>query len=460
MIHCYKFKEHNIVLDINSGAVHIVSDVVYDILSPLGDRPDTDGICAMLLSGRHNAAKGKAVSEINKIIKSGMLFSCDDQVSHEMLEDRDAVIKALCLHIAHDCNMSCAYCFAGEGSFSGEKSLLSVETGRKAIDFLLKQSGQRRNLEIDFFGGEPLMNFEVIKALVAYGREREKLYGKHIRFTITTNGLLLDPMKELFINENMDNVILSIDGRPQINDAMRKTRSGGGTYNLVIDNYTRLAKSRDKMFYVRGTFTNRNLDFSEDVKHLAALGFSKVSVEPVVSGESSDYSIREEDLPRILEEYDKLADLCIEYAEKGEQFAFFHFNIDLSNGPCVVKRVSGCGAGTEYAAISAEGDIYPCHQFVGEPEFKLGNLYDFATDADDAADSGFNNLLYEFFNRAHIYNKEECKACWAKFYCSGGCHANALHINGDILEPYAIGCVLERKRVECAIGIQCHLAAD
>jgi uncharacterized protein len=381
-----------------------------------------------------------------------MLFSDDSQVSNDMLEGRGAVIKALCLHAAHACNMSCAYCFADEGAFTGEKSLLSAETGRMAIDFLLEQSGDRRNLEIDFFGGEPLMNFEVIKTLVAYGREREKLFGKNIRFTITTNGLLLDPEKEAFINEHMDNVILSIDGRPEINDTMRKTRSGGGTYGLIIDNLLRFGQNRGGRFYVRGTFTRHNLDFSHDVKHLADLGFRNVSVEPVVAPGTMDFAIGDGDLPRILDEYDRLAELYLEYAKRGEQFAFFHFNMDLSGGPCVIKRVCGCGAGTEYVAISPEGDIYPCHQFVGEEGYRLGNLHELA------AQGGFSNQLYGLFNHAHIYSKGECAACWAKFYCSGGCHANALHMNGDILKPYSVGCALERKRVECAIGIQAELA--
>ncbi|GHU49145.1 hypothetical protein FACS1894127_1660 [Clostridia bacterium] len=576
MIHYYKFKDLNIVLDINSGAVHLTSDLVYDLLSFLGSNPFNDrptkkeiaGALADIVESAETAtnaprdSKGnitttvgiidpiendilalrerysdeeiaEASSEIIELVEAGMLYTDDSQVTNEMLEDRGAVIKAMCLHVAHDCNMSCEYCFAGKGSFSGEKSLLSEETGKQAIDFLLENSGNRRNLEIDFFGGEPLMNFTVVKSLVAYGRAREKEYGKTIRFTITTNGLLLDEEKEAFINEYMDNVILSIDGRPEVNDAIRKTLTDQGTYSHIMKNYLRFKSVRKGNYYVRGTFTRHNLDFSEDVNHLADLGFIRVSIEPVVAADtgftgvttgsaaanaprgsqvssesvmsadpgftkvssesvatnarggsqvstepvvagtpvvsqvsnenatadvsrtnvksaiSTDdgYGLRNEDIPRILEEYDRLADMVLEHALNDEPFAFFHFNIDLSQGPCIVKRVAGCGAGTEYVAVSPEGDIYPCHQFVGEPEFKLGNL----------KDSNFKNHLYDLFNGAHIRNKAECAVCWAKYYCSGGCHANAWHINGNILEPYALGCELERKRLECAIGIQAVL---
>jgi uncharacterized protein len=484
MIHHYKFKELNIILDINSGAVHLVSGLVYSLLSFMGNDPRYDSftedeIAERLAEIAESAGLAgeevtEALAEIMELVEADMLFTDDSQVTNEMLENRGAVIKAMCLHVAHDCNMSCEYCFAGKGSFSGEKSLLSEETGKRAIDFLLRNSGNRRNLEIDFFGGEPLMNFPVVKSLVAYGRAREKEYGKNIRFTITTNGLLLDEEKEAFINEHMDNVILSVDGRPEVNDAIRKTLTDQGTYSLIMKNYLRFKSVRKGSYYVRGTFTRHNLDFSEDVKHLADLGFSRVSIEPVVAGEGSvshmtntaigiepvvaeegstgdGYGLKNEDVPRILEEYDRLADLVLAHALNDEPFAFFHFNVDLSQGPCIVKRVSGCGAGTEYVAVSPEGDIYPCHQFVGESEFKLGNLYD--TDND----SGFKNPLYDLFNGAHIRNKTECYACWAKYYCSGGCHANAWHINRNLLEPYALGCALERKRLECAIGIQAVL---
>ncbi len=312
----------------------------------------------------------------------------------------------------------------------------------------MKNSGERRNLEIDFFGGEPLMNFDVVKELVKYGRENEGKYGKNIRFTITTNGILLDDEKIKYINDTMDNVILSIDGRPEVNDRMRKTVNGKGTYDIISNNYRNFVSKREGLYYVRGTFTRHNLDFAEDVKHLVELGFSNVSVEPVVTSLENEYALRDEDKDIILKEYDRLSDMYIENAKEGKPFDFFHFNVDLNQGPCVIKRVSGCGAGTEYVAVSPEGDIYPCHQFVGNTEYRLGNL----------SDEVFVNKHYDMFNKAHIYNKEACHNCWAKFYCSGGCHANALNMNGDIMKPYELGCELEKKRVECAIGIQAVLA--
>ena len=454
MIHLFKFKDQNIVLDVNSGAIHLVSDIVYDILVFFEDldrelwEEKKDSLVNALTYDEAEILD--AISEIDHLITMNMLFTDDDHVTMNMLENRDAVVKAMCLHVAHDCNMRCKYCFGDEGAFSGDRGLLSFETGKKAIDFLFVNSGSRRNLEIDFFGGEPLMNFDVVKKLVEYGRKKEPEFNKNIRFTITTNGMLLDEEKEKYINENMDNVILSIDGRKEVNDRMRKTINGLGTYDKIIDNYKRFTGNRDGLYYVRGTFTGYNLDFVEDVKHLAKLGFENISMEPVVTDETRDYVIKEEHIPKILEEYDKLAELFLDYAKEGKEFAFFHFNMDLNQGPCVIKRVSGCGAGTEYVAVSPEGDIYPCHQFVGEEEFKLGNL----------SEKEFHNKFYDKFNQAHIYNKPECLNCWAKFYCSGGCHANAYHANNDMRKPYHIGCELERKRVECSIGIQAVIAEN
>jgi uncharacterized protein len=447
MIHKFKFKELNIVMDINSGAIHIVSDMVYDILDFYPDEPK-EAVISQLSNKYSPTSINDAFDEIEALKQNGMLFSDDDQITMEMLEGRGPVIKAMCLHVAHDCNMRCKYCFGDAGAFEGQRSLLSFETGKKAIDFLLTHSGTRHNLEIDFFGGEPLMNFDVVKQLVAYGREAEKAYGKNIRFTITTNGLLLDEEKRDFINANMENVILSIDGRPEVNDRMRRTPNDKGTYSLIIKNYLDFVKEREGTYYVRGTFTRDNLDFAEDVKHLADLGFRNISVEPVVTDPSLGYALREKDLPRIFEEYERLADLYLQYAMEGKPFEFFHFNVDLEQGPCVYKRIAGCGAGTEYVAVTPEGDIYPCHQFVGNPDFLLGNVWDDA----------FENKLFEDFNKAHIYNKEKCKSCWAKFYCSGGCHANAYNMNGTISVPYEMGCEMEKKRLECAIGIRAALA--
>lgn len=443
------------MLDVNSGAVHIVSDIVYDILSlfvksmpydePLIEawKCSKQNILTQLSDKNSSEELSLAIDEIDQLASEGTLFAPDTPEEITSPENRGAVIKAMCLHAAHDCNMRCAYCFADTGGFSGTRALLPLETGKKAIDFLIEHSGNRRNLEIDFFGGEPLMNFDVVKELVHYGREKEKARNKNIRFTITTNGLLLDEEKEAFINEHMDNVILSIDGRPEVNDKMRKTVSGGGTYEHIIDNLKRFRDNREGLYYIRGTFTSFNKDFTEDVKHLAELGFENISVEPVVTDEKYEYALTMKDVPEILAEYDRLTDLFIESEKKGNPISFFHYKIDLSQGPCIFKRALGCGAGTEYIAVSPDGDIYPCHQFVGESEFVLGNVNN-----DD-----FENHLFDKFNKAHIYNKETCMSCWAKFYCSGGCHANALHSNGDFLQPHELSCILEKKRLECAIGI-------
>jgi uncharacterized protein len=452
MIHKYQFKDLHIVIDINSGAVHIVNKIVYQILDYYGQNGERseEKIIKVFKEQFDKKDIQEAINDIDSLINNGMLFTDDSQITMDMLEKRGSVIKAMCLHVAHDCNMACKYCFGDKGAFEGERSLLSLETGKKAIDFLLTQSGARKNLELDFFGGEPLMNFEVVKELVAYGREAEKSYGKNIRFTITTNGLLLDDEIGNYINENMVNVILSIDGRPAVNDNMRVTVNGKGTYDIILKNYLNFVKKRKGTYYTRGTFTKENLDFAEDVKHLVDLGFKMVSVEPVVTESSKSYALQDEDIDTICKEYDRLTDLYLDYYNKGKEFTFFHFNIELEQGPCVIKRVTGCGAGTEYVAVSPEGDIYPCHQFVGNPDFKLGNVND----------DHFTNKLYDKFNRAHIYRKEKCKECWAKFYCSGGCHANAYHMNHDILKPYELGCELEKKRVECAIGIKATLLLE
>lgn len=450
LIHKYIFRDKPVVIDVNSGAVHMVDPVIYDALDFYRDKIcDKTAMEAALVPKYGAEALAEACSDIEELIAADMLFS-DDEVSTEIFETKQPVVKAMCLHVAHDCNMNCAYCFGDKGAFEGVRCLLTPEMGKKALDFLMQNSGNRRNLEVDFFGGEPLMNFDVVKELVAYGRENEGKYGKNIRFTITTNGILLDDEKIKYINEVMDNVILSIDGRPEVNDRMRKTVSGRGTYDIISKNYKNFISKREGLYYVRGTFTRYNLDFAEDVKHLLDQGFQNVSVEPVVTSPEYDYALRDEDIERILIEYDRLSDMYLERALKGEPFDFFHFNVDLNQGPCVIKRISGCGAGTEYVAVSPEGDIYPCHQFVGDPSFKLGNL----------EDEKFENKMFDQFNSAHIYNKEECRSCWAKFYCSGGCHANAYQSNGSILEPYKLGCELEKKRVECAVGIQAYLSDE
>lgn len=444
MIHTYPFQDRYLILDVNSGAVHVADREVYQLLQGM------EQATAREAAHHFEAMEGEAAQDIRTLIREGMLFTDDSYVTEEMLRNEGAVVKAMCLHVAHDCNMICTYCFGEQGSFAGSKCLMSVEVGKKAIDYLLRNSGTRRNLEIDFFGGEPLMNFGVVKELVAYGRQEEQKYGKNIRFTITTNGLLLDSEKTQFINQEMDNVILSIDGRPEINDKMRKTVNGKPTYDKIISNYLEFTKQREGLYYVRGTFTRNNLDFARDVEHLTSLGFRNVSVEPVVTDLGQDYALQEEDRDRIFEEYDRLTELYLEKARKGEDFDFFHFNVDLEQGPCLLKRLSGCGAGTEYLAVSPEGDLYPCHQFVGNKDFRIGNL----------SDDLLSNNQRETFLKANIYEKEECRNCWARFYCSGGCHANAVNMNRDIMTPYHLGCEMERKRVECAIGIYAVLGTE
>ncbi|NLK71592.1 MAG: thioether cross-link-forming SCIFF peptide maturase [Clostridiales bacterium] len=447
MIHKYKFKDKHIVLDVNSGAVHVVEKIIYDILDVYNGE-NKEEVFVAIRDKYDESSVHDAVSDLDYLISHGLLFSDDSHITDEIIHNKKPVVKALCLHISHDCNMNCRYCFGDQGAFEGIRELMSFEVGKKAIDFLVQNSGSRRNLEVDFFGGEPLMNFDVVKALVHYGKTVEKTYRKNIRFTITTNGLLLDDEKIDYINEHMDNIILSIDGRPEIHDKMRRTWNDKGTYDLIIKNYHHFVQKRkDALYYVRGTFTKENLDFSEDLIHLINQGFKNVSIEPVVVNDNISYALREDDLDSIFNEYEKLSDYYIQEYKNGKAFEFFHFNLDLDQGPCIIKRISGCGAGTEYMAIAPNGDIYPCHQFVGNKDFLLGNINE----------NCFENRLYDTFNKAHIFNKEKCKSCWAKFYCSGGCHANAYNINGSIYEPYELGCEMEKKRIECAIGIQAAL---
>ena len=366
-------------------------------------------------------------------------------------KDRPTVVKALCLHIAHDCNLACRYCFAEEGEYKGRRALMSAEVGKKALDFLVENSGNRRNLEVDFFGGEPLMNFDVVKEIVAYGRDLEKTHDKKFRFTLTTNGVLLNDDIMEFANKEMDNVVLSVDGRKEVHDFMRPFRNGKGSYDFIIDKFKKFADSRNQQkYYVRGTFTHHNLDFSKDVMHLADEGFEQISVEPVVAPDTADYAIKEEDLPKIMEEYDLLAKEMIKREKEGKGFTFFHFMIDLTGGPCVAKRLSGCGSGTEYLAVTPWGDLYPCHQFVGEEDFLMGNVFEGIK----------KDEIVKEFKACNVYSKEECKKCFARFYCSGGCSANSYNFNGTINGTYEIGCKLERKRVECALMVKAALALE
>jgi uncharacterized protein len=432
-------------MDVNSGAVHVVDDIVYDII-PLYEDGDEKAVFEKLGSKYSEEDIREALSEVKALRDQEMLYTKD--VYEEYITDfkkRQTVVKALCLHIAHDCNLACKYCFAEEGEYHGRRELMSYEVGRKALDFLIENSGNRVNLEVDFFGGEPLMNFDVVKQLVEYGRSREKECNKKFRFTLTTNGVLLNDDILEFANKEMSNVVLSIDGRQEIHDKMRPFRNGKGSYEMIVPKFQKVAESRHQTnYYVRGTFTHFNTDFSEDVLHLAKLGFKQISVEPVVAESTEDYAIREEDIPTLLAEYDKLASEMLRLEEENKGFNFFHFMIDLEGGPCVAKRLSGCGSGTEYLAVTPWGDLYPCHQFVGNEKFLLGNV-----------DEGITNTaVRDEFKLCNVYAKESCRNCFAKFYCSGGCAANAYNFSGDINGAYEIGCELQKKRVECAIMLK------
>lgn len=453
MIHKFSMNGYNIVLDVNGGAVHVLDDVAYDLLDFYKEKSKEE-ILEILKSKYQEEKINEAYEEILNLEKEGLLYTEDTYQYHPSFVHREPVVKALCLNVAHDCNLKCKYCFAAQGDFGGEKELMSFEVGKAAIDYLIANSGSRKNLEIDFFGGEPLMNFEVVKQLVDYGRSVEKDYNKNIRFTITTNGVLLNDEIIDYINENMHNVVLSLDGRKEVNDNMRPTLNDKGSYDITLPRFKKLVEKRakDKYYYIRGTFTRDNLDFSKDVMHFADLGFKLTSVEPVVGDESNPYALREEDLTKIFEEYEKFA---VEYADRqlqGDGFKFFHFMIDLNQGPCVIKRITGCGAGNEYLSVTPNGDIYPCHQFVGNEEFKMANIFD--------EEIVLPENLKNMFREAHVYTKEECKQCWNKFYCSGGCHANAINFNNDISKPYELGCEMQRKRTECSIMIQAKLMLE
>ena len=464
MLHQYRSNGYNIVMDVNSGSIHVVDDVVYDLIELLdsvkGEKnirnavsedlietlpyEELEDVFSNLLTRYSDEQLREAYDEVCELISQDILFS--DDVYEDFVIDfkkRKTVVKALCLHISHDCNLACRYCFAEEGKYhQSRRELMSYEVGKQALDFLVANSGNRHNLEVDFFGGEPLMNFEVVKQLVGYGRSIEEKYDKKFRFTLTTNGVLLNDEILEFANKEMSNLVLSIDGRKEVHDLMRPFRGGQGSYDAIVDKLKKAADSRDQMnYYVRGTFTRNNLDFSEDVKHLAELGFEQISIEPVVAEPTEDYAIREEDIPVILEQYDRLALYLLDRKKKGEGVNFFHFMIDLSGGPCVAKRLSGCGSGTEYLAVTPTGELYPCHQFVGKSEFKLGDVYTGVT----------NTKVRDEFKLCNVYAKEKCRDCFAKFYCSGGCAANSYNFSGDINGAYDIGCELQKKRVEAAI---------
>ena len=446
LIHQYKNNGYNIVLDINSGSVHVVDDLVYDLVEAMDQGLEKKHIMEKLLPVYGREQVETAYGECEELIQSGQLFSKDIYKEEiQSFAGRKTVVKALCLHAAHNCNLSCRYCFAQEGEYHGRRALMSVEVGKQALDFLIENSGSRRNLEVDFFGGEPLMNWKAVQEIVEYGRSLEKEHDKKFRFTLTTNGVLLDEDKMEFASREMSNVVLSLDGRRQVHDFMRPFPNGAGSYDRIVPKFQEFAKRRgQKDYYVRGTFTRHNLDFAKDVLHLADLGFKQISVEPVVAQESEEYALRQEDLPAICEQYDILAREMIAREKEGRGFQFFHFMLDLSGGPCVYKRLSGCGSGTEYLAVTPWGDLYPCHQFVGEDAFRMGTVFEGIQKPE----------IRESFSKCNVYSKPACQECFARFYCSGGCVANSYNFHGDMEQVYETGCVLERKRVECAIMLK------
>jgi uncharacterized protein len=452
VIHKYKQLGLNIVMDVYSGAVHVVDDVMYDMLDYINEPFQVSETCPYEVVKPLKNKYGydeieESYKEICGLYENGQLFTDDCYKDIAQNWNKQSVVKALCLHVAHDCNLRCKYCFADTGEFHGGRSLMSSETGKKAIDFVIANSGNRHNIEIDYFGGEPLMNFEVVKDITEYAKEQGKLHNKNFRFTITTNGILLNDEIKDYINENMSNVVLSIDGTKETNDRMRYRVDGSGSYDTIVPKFQDLAESRNQdNYYVRGTFTAHNVDFAKDVIHLADLGFKQTSVEPVVAPETEDYALTSKHIDTVLKEYDKLTEEYVKRYDEGKGFNFFHFMVDLDQGPCAVKRLSGCGAGHEYLAVTPEGDIYPCHQFVGNTDFKMGNVYDGTID----------NEIKTHFERSNVYTKEKCKNCFAKFYCSGGCSANAFNFNGDINKPYELACEFEKKRLECSIAIEAH----
>lgn len=434
----------NIVVDVNSGAVHVFDSTAYDVLDYYKKEKKEEIADRLSVKYDRNDIL-EAVDEIRALEEGGQLFSEDEYKEYLPLWERKSLIKALCMHISHDCNLRCRYCFASTGDFGGGRSMMSPEVGRKAIDFLVKESAGRRNLEIDFFGGEPLMNFGTVKKIIDYALGLQDKHDKKFRFTLTTNALQLNEEIKEYLNKNIQNVVMSIDGREATNDRMRIKINGKGTYSDILPKIKDVAKSRNQdNYYVRGTYTRENTDFSRDVLHLADEGFKQISVEPVVAAKDTGFDLREQDLPVLFEEYEKLALEYVEREKKGKGFNFFHFMLDLEQGPCVAKRLSGCGSGHEYVSVTPDGDIYPCHQFVGMEGFKMGNVFGGIIDKD----------IQKTFKASNIYTKNACRDCWAKFYCSGGCAANAFQFNRDINIPYKIGCELEKKRVECSLWIK------
>ena len=443
MIHQYKLGGYNIVLDVCSGSVHVVDDMAYDIIERFESESLPEMIKTFAVKYAQEDVK-ECYEQISALKDAGKLFGEDvfQPMAGELKQRTSGVVKALCLHIAHTCNLNCSYCFASQGKYHGDRALMSFEVGKRAFDFLVENSGSRRNLEVDFFGGEPLMNFDVVKELVAYARSIEKEKGKNFRFTLTTNGMLIDDDVIDFANREMSNVVLSLDGRKEIHDCYRVDYAGNGSWERIVPKFQKLVKARDgKNYYMRGTFTHANPDFLEDIKTMLDLGFTELSMEPVVAAETDSEALTAEDMPIVMEQYEKLAELMLQREREGRPFTFYHYMLDLKGGPCIYKRISGCGSGTEYMAVTPWGDLYPCHQFVGEEKFKLGDIWQGVT----------NHPVQDEFAACNVYAREECRNCWARLYCSGGCAANAYHATGSVRGVYEYGCELFRKRMECAI---------
>ena len=457
MIHQYQLNGYNIVLDVYSGSVHVVDPLAYDVIA-LYETTDREEIVRRMLEkyGEQPDVTEEEVWEtiraVDHLKEDGKLFAPDQYEGMAFdFKARNTVIKALCLHVAHTCNLTCDYCFASQGKYQGERALMSFDVGKQALDFLIAHSGSRKNLEVDFFGGEPLMNWEVVKKLVAYARQQEPIHNKKFRFTLTTNGMLLNEEVDDFLNKEMHNVVLSLDGRKEIHDRLRRTVGGKGSYDVIVPKFQQLAKSRNEQgYYVRGTFTHYNTDFTNDVFHMADLGFTHLSMEPVVCAPGDPYALTEEDLPGLFDQYEILAKEMIRREKEGRGFTFYHYMLDLSGGPCIYKRITGCGSGTEYLAVTPWGELFPCHQFVGDSRYSMGNVWDGVT----------NTALRDQFKLCNAYTRKECQSCWARLYCSGGCAANAYHATGSINGVYDYGCQLFRKRIECAIMIQAALAEE
>ncbi|MBQ2974743.1 MAG: thioether cross-link-forming SCIFF peptide maturase [Clostridia bacterium] len=451
MIHQYKLNGYNIVLDICSGSVHVVDEVAYDIISMFEDnsREDIIKIISGKYSGREDITEtdiNECYDQVNSLKESGKLFAPEtfEPMAGHLKAKTAGVVKALCLHIAHTCNLNCSYCFASQGKYHGERALMSFEVGKQALDFLVANSGTRRNLEVDFFGGEPLMNFDVVKKLVEYARSIEKEHNKNFRFTLTTNGVLIDDDVIDFANREMSNVVLSLDGRKEIHDRFRVDYAGNGSWEKIVPKFRKLVEARGgKDYYMRGTFTHANPDFLNDIQQMLDLGFSELSMEPVVCAPGDPSELTEEDKAVVLDQYEKLAELMLKRDEEGKPFTFYHYMIDLTGGPCIYKRISGCGSGTEYMAVTPTGELYPCHQFVGEEKFRLGDVWNGVS----------NTQIQNEFMECNVYSRSECRDCWARLYCSGGCAANAYHSTGSVKGVYKYGCDLFRKRMECAIMV-------